>query len=1118
MFDLFPYGGDIMSIFESLFNHSGKNNIGVIGLNEELNAIYIHSFFQKQNDDVIVVTNSLFEANRIYESLLTYTENVFFFPADDFLTSVAIAMSPDLKMIRLETLNKIIKLDKKIIVTHLMGFLKYLPTKKLWLESIVNLTINDEIDINKLVDKLYNIGYVRETIVGKTGELAVRGFVLDVYPVNEKMPIRIEFFGNIIESIRYFDVDNQRSLENINNIEIYPCDEYIVEGEIDDTISRQEHFHSNASKLSSIKEYLNNPTIIYKDYNQIKSAYTILLEEMHNYNLDKKIDPKKMYVNDLYQINADKNIYLMVVDNIISNIAIDILERYTTKETPDLRGDFNKLNEYLIDLIKKNKTIIIALPNRIKIKDLTKYLEIEYIITKETNIIDNKINIIEKDVNSGFEIDNLVVITKKELFGVRKTSLKTRTNFKYSTKIKDINKINIGDYVVHDTHGIGIYMGVTTLTILGLKKDYLLIKYRGNDKLYIPVEKIDLISKYAGSESVVPKINKLGGTEWQKAKLRIKAKIKDIANRLLKIAAERELATGFQFDKDTSEQKVFENNFIYEETDDQIKATEAIKRDMEKKRPMDRLLCGDVGYGKTEVAFRAMFKAVSNSKQVAYLCPTTILSKQQYESALERFSGFPINIALLNRFVTPKKVKEIMQGLETGRIDIVFGTHKLLNDKIKFKNLGLLIIDEEQRFGVIQKEKIKEYKATVDVLTLSATPIPRTLQMSLIGLRDLSLIETPPMNRHPIQTYVLPINNEIIKQAIYRELSRNGQVFILYNRIDSMERKAEEIKKLVPDAKITYAHGQMPKIELEDRMLSFINKEYDVLLCSTIIETGIDIPNVNTLIVIDADRYGLSQLYQIRGRVGRSDRIAYAYLMYDERKVLNESAVKRLSAIKEFTELGSGFAIASRDLSIRGAGDLLGKEQAGFIDTIGIELYIRMLNEEVARLKGELIMEVPREMAEKPLINVETHIDDSYVKEEELKIEIHKRINEIDSYQSLLAIKDELEDRFGTVSNELEIYMYQEWFEQLVKKVHVISVSQTEKNIEIIFGPELLQRIRGDTLFEIAYNIADIFQFKYKRERLSMRLDFTKLKKHYIYYLTEFFQAIITYLSHKDKV
>ena len=539
---------------------------------------------------------------------------------------------------------------------------------------------------------------------------------------------------------------------------------------------------------------------------------------------------------------------------------------------------------------------------------------------------------------------------------------------------------------------------------------------------------------------------------------------------------------------------------------------------MEKKRPMDRLLCGDVGYGKTEVAFRAMFKAVSNSKQVAYLCPTTILSKQQYESALERFSGFPINIALLNRFVSPKKVKEIMQGLETGRIDIVFGTHKLLNDKIKFKNLGLLIIDEEQRFGVIQKEKIKEYKATVDVLTLSATPIPRTLQMSLIGLRDLSLIETPPMNRHPIQTYVLPINNEIIKQAIYKELSRNGQVFILYNRIDSMERKAEEIKKLVPDAKITYAHGQMPKIELEDRMLSFINKEYDVLLCSTIIETGIDIPNVNTLIVIDADRYGLSQLYQIRGRVGRSDRIAYAYLMYDERKVLNESAVKRLSAIKEFTELGSGFAIASRDLSIRGAGDLLGKEQAGFIDTIGIELYIRMLNEEVARLKGELIMEVPREMAEKPLINVETHIDDSYVKEEELKIEIHKRINEIDSYQSLLAIKDELEDRFGTVSNELEIYMYQEWFEQLVKKVHVISVSQTEKNIEIIFGPELLQRIRGDTLFEIAYNIADIFQFKYKRERLSMRLDFTKLKKHYIYYLTEFFQAIITYLSHKDKV
>ncbi len=1104
-----------MSIFNNIFKDI-DNNINVVGLNDELNAIYIYSYFKKNNEDVIVVTNTLFEANKLYDSLRTYTDEVYFFPADDFLTSEAIAISPDLKLIRLDTINHLIDKGHKIVVTHLMGYLRYLPTKQLWQDSIIHLKVNDEYDIKELFKKLFNIGYTREIIVGKTGEMALRGYVLDIFPINEKKAIRLEFFGDTIESIRYFDVDTQRSLGDLNKISIYPYDEFIVPDNInEDVLRKQKNLPLILKDIASIKDYLTNPTIVYKDYNQLKNAYLILREEIYNYHIEKDVNTKTNYMHDFYDIYSPKNIYLMTIDNVIDkNIKV---RKYDSKEIDKFDGNIIKIKNYINNMIKLNKTVIIALTNDLHINNFIKHLDENYVITNENKIIDKRINIIKRDINHGFIIGDLVVITEYELFKARTEVIKKQSNFKYSTKIKDIAKIKIGDYVVHNTHGIGIYMGVTTLTVNGLKKDYLLIKYSGNDKLYIPVEKIDLISKFSGSESYTPKINHLGGTEWQKTKLRIKGKIKDIADKLLKLAAIREATIGYKFNKDTEEQLIFEKGFIYEETEDQIRATEEIKKDMEKDRPMDRLLCGDVGYGKTEVAFRAMFKAVLNAKQVAYLCPTTILSKQQYESALERFSDFPINIELLNRFTPLKKEKQIIEDLKNGRVDILFGTHKILNEKVKFKDLGLLIVDEEQRFGVLQKEKIKEYKANVDVLTLSATPIPRTLQMSMIGLRDLSLIETPPINRYPIQTYVLPFNLEIIKQAVYRELSRHGQVFILYNKVDNMLDKVEEISKLVPDASVTYAHGQMKKTELERRMLSFINKEYDILVCSTIIETGIDIPNVNTLIIIDADKFGLSQLYQIRGRVGRSDRIAYAYLMYDDRKVLNDNAVKRLNVIKEFTELGSGFAIAARDLSIRGAGDILGSEQAGFIDAIGIELYIKMLNEEVARLKGEKIpIEEEVSIDEKPLINVETHIDDKYVSEEEIKIEIHKKINNIDSLVKLKAIKEELEDRFGKISDSIEIYMYQEWFEKLAKKLNIIKVVQTNKDIEITFAPIISSRIDGEKLFMAAYNISNMFQFKYKKDRLSIKLNINKLKKHYIYYVTELLQSMIKMISNKN--
>ena len=672
----------------------------------------------------------------------------------------------------------------------------------------------------------------------------------------------------------------------------------------------------------------------------------------------------------------------------------------------------------------------------------------------------------------------------------------------------DINK---GDFVVHEMFGIGIYDGLVTISKNGMKKDYLKIIYADDDILYIPVENIDRISKFSGKDGVGVKLNSLSNDNWQKKKGKVKAKLESIADDLLKVSADRELKVGFAFKKDDENQKMFDSGFVYTETPDQIKSINDIKREMESSKPMDMLLCGDVGYGKTEVAFRAMFKAVDSGKQVAYLCPTTILSNQQYTSCIERFKDFPVRIELLNRFVDKSRQKKIIDDLEKGLVDIVFGTHRLLSNDVKYKDLGLLVIDEEQRFGVTHKEKIKQYKSTVDVLTLSATPIPRTLQMSMSGVRSLSLIETAPQERYPIQTYVLEENNLVIKDAIYKELSRNGQTFILYNNVNNIETKVNEFRSLVPEAKIDYAHGQMNKVTLENKMNNFINNKFNVLVCTTIIETGIDIPNVNTLIILDADRFGLSQLYQIRGRIGRSNKIGYAYLMYGKNKFLTDTAIKRLDVIREFTELGSGFKIAMRDLSIRGAGDILGREQSGFIDSIGIELYLKMLNEAVRKSKGEKIIEEDTKKNDKPLIEVSTHISDSYISDVELKILIHKKINEVKDETTLNDIRDELSDRFGKISEEMEIYMYEEWFEKIAKSLGINKVVTMKNNIDIELPCELSSKIDGERLFNDAYSISKMFRFLYKDSSIHIILDTIKLEKHFLIYLIELLEKIKGY-------
>ena len=588
---------------------------------------------------------------------------------------------------------------------------------------------------------------------------------------------------------------------------------------------------------------------------------------------------------------------------------------------------------------------------------------------------------------------------------------------KIGKKISSLDNLKLGDYVVHRAHGIGVYNGVVTINQMGILKDFIQINYYGSDKVYIPVEKITSIFKYADADGNKPKINKLDSTSWELKKRQVRSKIKDISEELMKLYAIRSNTKGEAY-KDDALEDMFALEFPYEPTKDQLKAIESIEEDLRSPIPMDRLLCGDVGFGKTEVAFRAMFKTVLNKRQVLYLCPTTILSKQQYNSAKIRFASYPIEIALLNRFTPLKEVKQILNDLENGKIDILFGTHRLLSDDVKCQRLGLLVVDEEQRFGVTHKEKIKSFKNDVNVLTLSATPIPRTLKMAMSGLRDLSIIDTPPVNRYPVQTYVVSENELIVKDAIYKELARKGQIFVLYNKVESIRDFCDKIKKLVPEARINYAHGRMTKTELDDIMTDFVNYKFDILVCTTIIETGIDIPNANTLIIYDADHFGLAQLYQIRGRVGRSDKIAYAYLLYNEHKMLNDIAVKRLQAIKDFTELGSGYRIAMRDLSLRGAGDILGSEQAGFVDSVGISLFMKMVEEEIKRLKGEEVIDEENE-SNKSLVNVSTHISDDYVKDEDLKIEIHGLINEIEDMKSLEKIKGILEDRFGKITPDI---------------------------------------------------------------------------------------------------
>lgn len=1099
-----------MSFFDNIFDvGSMSSDYSIIGLNKEMSSLYIYDSFIKYNKGILVVASELYEANLLFEYLSKYTDKVLFFPMDDFLTSEAISVSPEFKAERIDTLNKLINDDKYIVVTNLMGYLRYLPLPSLWKDSNVNISVNCDYDRDSLLNKLYNMGYIRNVLVNETGNIGVRGYVIDIFPIMEENPVRIEFWGDTVTSIKYFDVDTQRSISEIDNICIYPFTEFLLDDYSIDFINSQKYL-ANYGSVASIYDYINDGICFFSDYNLILNSYSTLVDTIMDYDANYSADIKTNYMNSFTDIVIKHSVYIMNFDNVVNKSVKSL--KFNINNIENYDNNYEKLKSDLLNYVKNNKTVIICVLDKNMASRISDYLEIDDIIyTDECNIINGKINLIIKSIPRGFIYGNYIVISDVDIFSLGNNVKKYKSKFKTGTRTSNILDINKGDFVVHEMFGIGIYDGLVTIPKNGMKKDYLKIIYADDDILYIPVENIDRISKFSGKDGVGVKLNSLSNDNWQKKKGKVKAKLESIADDLLKVSADRELKVGFAFKKDDENQKMFDSGFVYTETPDQIKSINDIKREMESSKPMDMLLCGDVGYGKTEVAFRAMFKAVDSGKQVAYLCPTTILSNQQYTSCIERFKDFPVRIELLNRFVDKSRQKKIIDDLEKGLVDIVFGTHRLLSNDVKYKDLGLLVIDEEQRFGVTHKEKIKQYKSTVDVLTLSATPIPRTLQMSMSGVRSLSLIETAPQERYPIQTYVLEENNLVIKDAIYKELSRNGQTFILYNNVNNIETKVNEFRSLVPEAKIDYAHGQMNKVTLENKMNNFINNKFNVLVCTTIIETGIDIPNVNTLIILDADRFGLSQLYQIRGRIGRSNKIGYAYLMYGKNKFLTDTAIKRLDVIRKFTELGSGFKIAMRDLSIRGAGDILGREQSGFIDSIGIELYLKMLNEAVRKSKGEKIIEEDTKKNDKPLIEVSTHISDSYISDVELKILIHKKINEVKDETTLNDIRDELSDRFGKISEEMEIYMYEEWFEKIAKSLGINKVVTMKNNIDIELPCELSSKIDGERLFNDAYSISKMFRFLYKDSSIHIILDTIKLEKHFFIYLIELLEKIKGY-------
>ena len=1102
-------------------------------------ALLVASNYRLNKGSYLLVASNLFKAQKIYSSLVSFLskDDVLLFPSDELIRAETIAQSKEMSAHRLYVLDEILKRKNVIVVANLSSALRYLPSPALFKEQTFSLKVGGHYNIQDIKTKLITDGYSLVNKIDQSLQFAIRGDVLDIFSVNNDYPVRIEFFDDEIESIRYFDIAKQTSIKMIDNVTILPATDILLsdkekamgseklytalekeqeilsytdfeklrdtvdeiafqigEGTIDEKLYKYYGFFTEDHY--SIFDYCKSFTKVLVDLPAINSSFNILQNDSHTYLSELYENGKALPRLEIYQ---DLNRLVNINECMTTSSLIDSPDAitYPAKNIPFQASKTNDALNIVQSYLNDSYTVVLALNNKEHIFTIQQLLNSQHLDYQLVNDFDlpkaGRVGITLINMNTGFALtdEKIAYLTSAELFNEKIRTARFDNRFKEATILRSYEELEPGDYVVHEYQGIGQFIALQTLEVDGVHKDYLKIAYWGNEFLYVPLAQFQLVRKYLGKEGMTPRLSHLHSKDWENTKKKVKARVNDLAERLMQLYVERSKVKGFAFQEDDEFQQAFENEFEFPLTRDQQRALDEIKRDMESNSPMDRLLCGDVGFGKTEVAFRAAFKAILSGKQVTILCPTTLLARQHYELALKRFANFDVNIAVFSRLVSTKDQKKYLTMIEEGKAHLIIGTHRLLSKQIHFKELGLLIVDEEQRFGVEQKERIKELKNNVDVLTMSATPIPRTLQISLIGVRSMSKIDTSPQDRMPIQTYVTPFRMDVVKELIERELGRNGQVFFLHNNVATLYNRVATLQKMMPNVSFGVAHGKMDREDIEDVMMRFYDGSIDVLVCTSIVENGIDVPNANMIIVEDSENYGLSQLYQIKGRVGRSSRIAYAYLMYSEYKVLNEKAQKRLKALQDFTELGSGYKIAQRDLMIRGAGDILGPEQAGFIDSIGLDMYIKLLNEAI---KEKMEGEKEEEKVEfNPTLNVDAYIPNSYAKEGD-KIELYQDILHAPSTEDLLTIKEKTRDIYGRLPEEVEALFTKRNIDLLVRDAHVLKLEEKSKYVEILLGDEYINiKGIGNILFEALIPFLAFVKISYANNVFKILL--TKGKK-----------------------
>lgn len=1097
-----------------------KNSM-ITGANAGAFGLLLKQIVTENSIPIILIEKDENKAQSIFNELngVMTDGQVHYFPIDSTLATQTAVASPDELSNRVQSLNFLVNQQKGIVVTTPQGLQYQLSPVEEYATFKREFVLGQEYDLSELNTWLINAGYHKEAFVARAGEFAIRGDILDIYPLDYEKPVRIEFFGDEIDSIKEFDLATQRSQKQITQLVVGPAKDHIFSAlaikkaahKLAQAIHKNLHTDSkskdyftkildelNAGDLpknsaflfdylidqpDSLLNYLSsNGLLVLDDLPLIKQAVkTVDEQNLEFISTEQKsgtiLPDQKLRLDYAQVIKKDKHsrLYYSLFQRSMGKIRLGQIFNWITREPEQFFGQMPLIKAEIEGYQKAKKTVVLQAANKKRANQIAQTMTdfgLNIPVVSQNDLVENRSQIIIAGYTSGFNLPSvdLIYLTERELFNKQAHHKRRIRTLENAQRLRNYNELKPGDYVVHVNHGIGRFEGIKTLKNNGLRRDYITITYQHGDQLFVPADQLSLVQKYVGSEGKAPHINKLGGSQWAKTKRKVQAKVEDIADDLIELYAKRESEKGFAFLLDDEMQRKFDTDFPYVETPDQLRSINEIKKDMENPKPMDRLLVGDVGFGKTEVALRAAFKAIDSGKQVAFLVPTTILAQQHYDTIQDRFKNFPVNTALLSRFQSASTAKEVIADLKSGKIDLVVGTHRILSNDVKFKNLGLLIIDEEQRFGVKHKEKLKQLKANIDVLTLTATPIPRTLHMSMIGVRDLSVMETPPQNRYPIQTYVMEQTPNIIKSACLREMQRGGQVFYLHNRIGDIDEVVQRLEKLIPTARIASVHGRMGQNQLEDILYRFLNREFDILVTTTIIETGIDMPNVNTMIVENADHYGLSQLYQLRGRIGRSARLAYAYFLYQKNKVLTEVGEKRLDAIRDFTELGSGFKIAMRDLSIRGAGNMLGSQQHGFIDSVGYDLYSQMLSDAIKIRKGK--KKVKKSNSEIDL-KLEAYIPNDYIIDQEEKIEFYKKIKIVNDQDHLEKIKDELIDRFGDYPKAVENLLAVASLKINADLAGVLNIIKIKHDkIKVEFEQAAAQDLEGPNIFKALEHVS----------------------------------------------